>query len=160
MSLKGVNGKGLFMGLYQRIETDMKDSLKRGDALRLSVVRMLYSAVKTFVIDKGLKEIRDEDVLQIIQRQIKQHKESITQFEKGSRGDLAEKEKSELKILESYMPEQLTEEELAKIVKEAIDETGAATKADLGKVMKAVLEKAKGRADGKTVNRLVMSMLK
>jgi len=148
------------MGLYKTIETDVKIAMKQGDPLRLSVLRMLLSAMKMLAIEKNIKEPADGDVLQILQRQIKQHKESIEQFEKGKRQDLADKELKELKILEAYMPEKMGESELQELVKDAIKETGAATKADMGKVMKAVIEKAKGRADGKTINQLVADLLK
>lgn len=147
------------MSLYERIENDMKSALKEGDPARLSVLRMLVSAVKTLVIDKNLKSPQDADVLQLLQRQVKQHKESVEQFKKGNRQDLADKELKELEILEAYMPKQLSEEELTVIVKEAISDLGAKTKADMGKVMKAVMEKAKGRTDGKVVNELVMKFL-
>lgn len=148
------------MDLYERIESDMRAALKGGDQARLLVLRMLVSAIKQFEIDENVKSPAEADVLQIIQRMIKQHKESIEQFKKGNRQDLVDKEAVELKVLEAYMPEQLGEAELEKIVKDAISETGAATKADLGKVMKAVMEKARGRCDGKTVNQLAMKFLK
>ena len=147
------------MDLYQKLSDDSKAALKQGDAAKLSVLRMLLSAVKMLEIEKNSRPA-DGDILQIVQRQIKQHRESIEQFEKGSRPDLAGKEKAELEMLTAYMPEPLTEDEVAAIVKEAVADTGAATKADMGKVMKAVIEKAKGRADGKLVNQLVMKLLK
>ncbi|MCX5686000.1 MAG: GatB/YqeY domain-containing protein [Candidatus Omnitrophica bacterium] len=148
------------MELYQKIEADVRLALKNGEAAKLSVLRMLLSAVKMFEIEKNVKRTGEADILQIIQRQIKQHKDSIEQFEKGKRADLADKERQELKILESYMPEQMGEEELAGIVKEAIGSSGAVTKAEVGKVMKIAMEKAKGRADGKAVRDLAMKMLK
>ncbi len=147
------------MNLYQRIESDMKAALKEGDSIKLSVVRMVISAVKTFAIEKNIKQPEETDILQIIQRQIKQHKESIESFEKGKRQDLADKEARELKILEAYMPQQLSEEELLVLIKEAISETGATSKSEVGRVMKIVMEKVKGRSDGKTVNQLVMRLL-
>ncbi len=148
------------MGLYETLQNDMRSAMKSGETVKLSVLRMLISAIKLMEIDKKLKKIEDTDVSQILQKQIKQHKDSIEQFEKGNRGDLADKEKSELVILESYMPEQMGEEELTAMVKEAIAETGAVAKSDMGKVMKSVIEKAKGRTDGKSVNQIVMKFLK
>ena len=148
------------MELYQKIEADVRLALKNGEAAKLSVLRMLLSAVKMFEIEKNVKRTGEADILQIIQRQIKQHKDSIEQFEKGKRADLADKERDELKILESYMPEQMGEEELANIVKEAIGSSGAVTKAEVGKVMKVAMEKASGRADGRAVRELAMKMLK
>jgi len=148
------------MGLYNRIEEDIKSALKAGDGIRLSVLRMVLSAVKMQEIEKKIKRAQEDDVIQVIQRDIKQHRDSIDQFEKGNRKDLADKEREELKILESYMPEQMSEAELEKIVKEAIDSVGAKTKSDTGKAMKAVMEKAKGRAEGRLINQLVMKILK
>jgi len=148
------------MELYQRIEEDVKTALKKGEAAKLSVLRMLLSDVKMLEIEKNVKRAGEADILQIIQRHIKQHKDSVEQFEKGKRTDLADKEKEELKILEAYMPEQMNEEELTKIVREAIEASGATTKAEVGKVIKLVMEKVKGRADGKTVNQLALKMLK
>lgn len=148
------------MELYKKLESDMKSALKNSDALKLSVLRMAISAIRLMEIEKKLTKIEDGDVYGVIQKQIKQHKDSIEQFEKGCRDDLAGKEKSELVILESYMPKQLSADEVEAIVKEVIAETGAITKAETGKVMKMVLEKAKGSTDGKTVNQIVLKFLK
>lgn len=152
--------KGQTMTLYEKIENDMKDALKRKDAVRLSVLRMLVAAVKNLEIDKKLKAAGEADVVQIIQKHIKQHKESIEQFKAGNRQDLVDKESAELVILEKYMPSQLSESQIRDIIKAAIAETGATTKAEMGKVMKIVMEKTKGQADGKIVNQLVLGMLK
>ena len=149
------------MELGERIRADMKSALKTGDAKRLSVLRMVISEIKQLEIDKNLKAPPAEtDIMQILSRKIKQHKESIEQFKKGNRPDLADKEASELSILESYMPAQMSEDEVVAIVKTAISETGAIAKSETGKVMKAVMEKARGRVDGKTVNQIVMKLLK
>lgn len=148
------------MDLYKQLQEDMKSAMKAGEAVKLSVLRMLISAIKLMEIDKKLNKIEDSDVSAIIQKQIKQHKDSIEQFEKGQRRDLAEKEASELAILEKYMPEQMNEEALTMMIKDAIAESGASTKADTGKVMKLVMEKAKGRTDGKSVNQIVLKLLK
>ncbi len=148
------------MNLYQTIEQDMRSALKQGDTIKLSVLRMAVSAMKMLMIEKNLKTVEDGDTLQVIQRHVKQHKESIEQFKKGNRNDLAEKEMAELKILEGYMPKQLSEDEILNIVKECINQSGAATKADAGKVMKLAMEKVKGKADGKVVNQLVIGLLK
>lgn len=148
------------MGLHKTIEEEMKRALKEGDPLKLSVLRMVVSAIKTLEIEKKVKELAEADILEIIQRQIKQHKESIDQFEKGKRQDLVDKESRELRILEAYMPKQLDEKELLDIIKATISETGATGKDEGGKVMKAVMEKVKGKADGKVVNQLVMGLLK
>ena len=148
------------MSLYERIGSDLKTSLKKGDSVRLSTLRMLLAAVKYLEIEKKTTRLEDPDILQIIQRQIKQHRDSIEQFGKGGRQDLVGKEAAELVILESYMPEQMKPDELVKIVEEAIAQAGATSRRDAGKVMKLVMEKAKGRADGKVINQLVMERLK
>lgn len=147
------------MSLYHNLENDMKVALKEGNAVKLSVLRMLISAIRMFEIEKNLKEPQEGDVLQIIQKQVKQRRDSIDQFQKGNRKDLADRETTELKILESYLPKQLTEEELLAIVKACIAELGATNKSETGKVMKAVIEKTKGKSDGKTVNQIVMKLL-
>jgi hypothetical protein len=146
--------------LYKQIETDMKSALKEGAAEKLSVLRMLISAVRMQEIDKNIKSLQEPDVLQILQRQIKQRRESIEQFTSGNRPDLAAKEERELEILKAYMPEQLGELEVEALVKAAITELGATTKTDMGKVMKAVMEKAMGKCDGKTINQFVVKYLK
>lgn len=147
------------MALYEKIESDMKKALKEGDAVKLSVMRMLVAAARQTQIDKNTKAVEERDMMQILQRHIKQHKDSIEQFDKGGRKDLADKEATELKILEAYMPEMCSEEELAAIVKAAIAESGAKTKAEMGKVMKLVMEKTEGRCDGKVVSQLVTRSL-
>jgi uncharacterized protein YqeY len=148
------------MALYKNIEDDMKAALKQGDALKLSTLRMLISSVRMLELEKQLKSIEDGDVIQILQKHAKQRKESIDQFTKGNRPELAEKEAKELKILEAYLPKQLSEEELMAVIRQAMTDTGASTKADMGKVMKAVTEKTRGKADGKVVSQLVAGLLK
>lgn len=147
------------MGLHEKFESDMKAALKDGDALKLSVMRMLVAAIRQVEIDKNIKLIDDAEALQILKRQIKQRRESIEQFRNGNRQDLADKEVVELKVLEAYMPEQLGEDELSAIIKAAIAESGAKAKSEAGKVMKLVMEKAKGLCDGKLVSQLVMKLL-
>jgi uncharacterized protein YqeY len=137
----------------------MKAALKEGNALKLSVLRMLVAAARQVQINKNSKSVAESDMLQVLQRQIKQHKESIAQFTSGNRQDLADKELTELKILEAYMPEQISEEELRAIIKAAITESGAKTKSEMGKVMKIVMENTKGACDGKLISRLVMGSL-
>jgi len=147
------------MSLYEKIESDMRTALKEGNAVTLSVLRMLVAAVRQVQMDKKSKTVEDTDVLQMLQRHIKQHKESMVQFGNGKRQDLVDKELAELKILEAYMPEQIGEEELRAIVKTVIAESGAKTKSDMGRVMKLVMEKIEGPCDGKIVSRMVMGSL-
>jgi uncharacterized protein YqeY len=146
--------------IYQKIESEMRAALKGRDAVRLSTLRMTLAAIKNTEIEKKASKLCEADILQVIQRQIKQRRESIEQFTKGNRPDLAEKEAKELKILEGYMPKQLTEAELLDIIRSTIAELKAATRADAGAVMRAVMEKVRGRADGKLVNQLVAGLLK
>ena len=148
------------MNLYEKLDSDVKIALKEGNALKVSVLRMVLSTIKTLQIEKNIKSLDDDSVIQILQRHAKQHRESIDQFGKGGRQDLVDKEKSELKILDEYLPKQMTEDDLMVLVKLAITETGAVMKSDTGKVMKVVMEKVKGKADGKTINRLVGGLLK
>ena len=148
------------MDLYQKIDSEMKEALRGKDSVKLSVMRMLLAAVKNTEISKKVKKLDDADIVQVIQKMIKEHKESISQFEKGQRADLVNKEKAELDILLKYVPAQMSEEEVTVIVRAVIRELGATTKADNGKVMKAVIEKVRGRADGRLISQLVASLLK
>ena len=148
------------MDTYEKIESQMKDAMKQKDALKLSVLRMAIAAVRNTEIVKKVKKLEEPDVLQVIQKMIKEHKESISQFEKGSRPDLVEKETKELALLQGYVPKEMGEEELTFIVKIAVQESGFTSKADAGKVMKVAMEKVKGKADGKMVNKIVLSLLK
>jgi len=117
---------------------------------------MLLSAITYFEIDKGKDyEASDQDVLDVIQKEAKKHRESIEMYEKGNRPELAEKETQELQILMSYLPEQLNEGKITEIVKSAVEKTGATTKQDIGKVMGIVMPQVKGKADGNLVSRIV-----
>jgi hypothetical protein len=148
------------MDTYGTIESEMKGAMKQKDILKLSVLRMAIAAVRNTEIIKKVKKLEESDVLQVIQKMIKEHKESIAQFEKGGRMDLVDKEKRELEVLQKYVPKEMSEEELTSIVKIAVQESGFTSKADAGKVMKVVMEKVKGKADGKMVNKIVLSLLK
>jgi len=148
------------MDTYEKMESQMKDAMKQKDSLKLSVLRMAIAAVRNAEIVKKVKKLEELDVLQVIQKMIKEHRESITQFEKGNRPDLVEKEKRELEVLQRYVPKEMDEEELTSIVKIAVQESGFTSKADAGKVMKVVMERVKGHADGKIVNKIVLSLLK
>jgi uncharacterized protein YqeY len=147
------------MNLKQRIEQDMKMAQKSGDKFKLNLTRLLKSDIRYQEIDKG-KELSDEEVLEVLSSSAKKHRDSIGQFRKGGREDLVKKEEEELNLILEYMPEQLNTEELEKLAEETITEVGAEGEKDVGKVMKALMPKVKGRADGKTVNLLVSSKLK
>lgn len=146
--------------LVNRLENDMKEAMRAREETRLSVLRMIIAAVRNVEIEKNAKSIDDAEAIKILQKNLKQHKESIAQFEKGNRPDLVAKESAELKIIETYLPKQLTDEDLNRLVKEVIAETGASSKSDTGKVMKAAMAKAQGQADGKTISAIVAALLK
>ncbi len=145
----------------QELRDQLKTSMFAKDELKTSVLRMLLSAITYYEINKGGAgyEATDEDVLSVIQTQIKQRRDSIEQFEKGGRPELAEKEKKELELLQVYMPAQMSEDEIKALVKEAISQTGAATMQDMGKVMGALMPKTKGKADGSLVSKIVKEEL-
>ena len=144
--------------LKKRIDQNMKEALKSKDSVRLGVLRMLKSEIRYREIDKG-SELTDDDVISVLSSAIKRRKDSIQQFEKGGRDDLVSKEKQELAVVTEYMPRQLSPEELSQIVSQAISEEGATGPSDLGKVMKLIMSKVRGRADGKLVNQMVSSQL-
>jgi uncharacterized protein YqeY len=144
--------------LKRRINQDAKEALKSKDALTLNVLRMLKSEIRYKEIERG-SELSDDDVISVLSTAIKKRKDSIQQFEKGGRDDLVSKEKQELTVVTKYMPEQVSEEELSQIISQAISEEGATSASDLGKVMKLVMPKVRGRADGKKVNQMVSSQL-
>jgi uncharacterized protein YqeY len=148
------------MDLYERIDSEIKEAMRGKDTVRLSIMRMLLAAVKNAEIAKKVKKLEDPEVVQVIQKMIKEHRESISQFEKGNRPDLVDKEKAELDILQRYVPAQMSEEEALALVKVTMQELGISSKADTGKLMKAVMEKAKGKADGKLISQLAASLLK
>ncbi|SNR60226.1 GatB/YqeY domain-containing protein [Desulfurobacterium atlanticum] len=146
------------MGIKEQLKNDMKEAMKAKDKVKLSTIRMIMSLIKNAEIDKR-GELTDEEVISLLQKYAKQRKESIEMYERGGRQDLVEKEKAELAIVESYLPEQLDENEIKNIVKSTIEEVGASSVKDMGKVMKAVMPKLRGRADGSVVNRIVKELL-
>ena len=146
------------MSLSERLNDDMKTAMRNQDKFRLSVIRMLRASIKNVEIDQR-RTLADNEVLEIIGRELKQRKDSLQEFEKAGREDLAEAVKAEIDIVVAYMPEQLSEAEIAEIVKQTIEEVGASSKADMGKVMAALMPKVKGRADGKLVNQAVAQYL-
>lgn len=149
------------MSLTQQIDIDLKDAMRARDAARLGVLRMLKSALKYAAIEKSgaESELDDAEAAQVIRKQVKQRQDSIASFEKGGRAELAEKEKSELAILNSYLPAAMSPEQLAELVRETIAELGATSRAQMGAVMKALGPKVAGRADGKTLSQEVQRQL-
>ncbi len=145
--------------LFDKLQADLKQAMLAKDAARTGTLRLLISAAKYLAIEKKLTELNDTDMIEVLRRQAKQRRDSIESFEKGNRHDLADKERAELAIIETYLPKQLSTDELTALVKAAIAETGATSKAQTGQVMKAVMANVAGRADGKEVNRIVSSLL-
>jgi uncharacterized protein YqeY len=146
------------MALQQRLMDDLKMAMKSGEKLRLSVIRMVRAKIKNAEIEKR-DGLDDGEVLKVITRDVKQHKESITAFKDGNRPELAEKEEAELAILMEYMPQQMSRDEVVAIIKQVIEETGAAGPQDKGKVMGKIMAQVSGKADGKEVNQIVMDLL-
>lgn len=138
------------MTFKDRIEQEMILAAKATDKVRLSTVRMLKNGLHNREIDLK-RELNEAEFLQLLSSMVKQRKDSIEQFEKGGRADLVEKEEAELKVIREFMPAQMSEEALDEIIAEAIRETGAAGVRDIGKVMKVLMPKVAGKADGKTV---------
>jgi uncharacterized protein YqeY len=149
------------MTLQQRVDSDLKEAMRAKDATKLGVLRMLKSALKYAAIAKSdaEAELTDAEAVQVIRKQAKQRQDSIESFEKGGRAELADKEKEELAILNTYLPQGMSPDELAKVVRETITELGATSKAQMGAVMKALQAKVGGRTDGKTLSLEVQKQL-
>ncbi|ANX12958.1 hypothetical protein ABE41_013180 [Fictibacillus arsenicus] len=146
------------MSLLDTLNQDMKQAMKNKDKQKLSVIRMLKASLQNEAIKHG-RELNEEEELTVLAREMKQRKDSLQEFEKAGREDLVAGLQDEIAVLTPYLPKQLTEEELHEIVAQTISETGAASKADMGKVMGALMPKVKGKADGGLVNRIVQQQL-
>lgn len=146
------------MGLSLQLAEDMKQAMKEKDKLRLSVIRMVRAAVKNKEIDTQAI-LSDEEVLAVVQKELKQRRDSLQAFEQAGRSDLADEAKAEIAVLESYLPTQLTEAELRTIVTRIISEVGATGPADVGKVMPKLMPEIRGRADGKLAQQVVQALL-
>ncbi len=147
------------MNLSERLTDDMKQAMKNQDKFKLTVIRMMRASVKNLEIDLK-RPLDDNEVLDILSREIKQRKDSLQEFKKAGRDDLVADLVVEIDIISQYLPAQLSEEEIQEIVTQTIHELGASSKADMGKVMSALMPKTKGRADGKLVNQFVQQLLK
>jgi len=146
------------MGLKERIQADMQKAAKERNSLALSALRMALAAIKNKEIEtRG--EIGGDAVLKVLATMVKQRRESIELFERGGRSDLVGKETAEIDVLEAYLPKPLTDAEVESLVREAIAAAGAKSPADMGRVMKELMPKVAGRADGKTVNEIVRRLL-
>lgn len=149
------------MSIQSRIDEEIKTAMKARETEKVGFLRTLKSALKNSAIEKGSAaiELSDADAITVIRKQAKQREDSITSFEAGGRADLVGKERLELEMLQTYLPEPLTDEELAELVQSAIAQTGATSKAQMGLVMKVAQERAQGRADGKALSSAVQKAL-
>jgi len=146
------------MSLQQKIDDDLKTALKASDTVKVSVLRMAKASIKNKEIDKK-DTLSEDDIRSVFSTLSKRSKESIEQFAKGGREDLVDKERQELSILQTYLPQELTQEELDRIIAEAIRESSAESPKDIGNVMRLVMSRVKGAADGKVVNQRVRALL-
>ena len=146
------------MPLKERLNDDLKNAMRSGDAARRDTLRHVLAAVKQVEVDTR-KELSDADVEQVLTREAKRRRESIEGFEKGGRADLVSKEQSELRLIESYLPQQMSRTEIEALARRAIAESGAQSAAQIGAVMQRLMPQVKGKADGKLVNQVVRALL-
>ncbi|MGG3623767.1 GatB/YqeY domain-containing protein [Bacillus gobiensis] len=147
------------MSLLERLNQDMKLYMRNREKDKLSVIRMVKASLQNEAIKLKKDGLSEEEELTVLSREVKQRKDSLQEFSNANRSDLVDKVQNELDILEAYLPKQLSEGELLSIVNETISETGASSKAEMGKVMSAIMPKVKGKADGGLVNKLVSQQL-
>lgn len=147
------------MALKKQLLTDLKAAMKAKDKVRKSTITLIRAAILQEEKDKQIDDLEDSDIEAIISKQYKQRKDSLKEFEKAGRDDLIEQTKAEMAIIEDYLPKQLSQEEIGAIVEDTIQEIGAESMKDMGKVMKAIMPKVKGKADGKVVNQIVREKL-
>jgi uncharacterized protein YqeY len=146
------------MSLRDRIQEDMKAAMRSGEKERLGTIRLILAAVKQREVDERIT-LDDAQVLSVLEKMVKQRRESIAQFQAGARPDLVEKENAELKVISAYLPAQLSEAELDALISEAVRESGAASIKDMGKVMNIIKTKAQGRADMASVGARIKARL-
>lgn len=146
------------MNLAERLNEDMKQAMKDGNKFRLSTIRLVRAAIKNQEIELR-RPLDDSDTLSILSRELKQRRESLLEFKNAGREDLVSNVSAEIEIISEYLPKQLNEEEIKAIVVQTMQETGASSKADMGKLMGALMPKVKGVADGKLVNGIVQQLL-
>lgn len=147
------------MSLKEVLQQDLKSAMKEKDTIRKNAITMMKAAILQIEKDNKIEQLDDEGVIEVIARGVKQRKDSIPEFERGNRPDLVENIKREIDILMGYLPQQLSEDELQRIISDTIYEVGAQSARDMGKVMSALMPKVKGRADGKLVNSIVKQLL-
>nr|WP_325190759.1 GatB/YqeY domain-containing protein [uncultured Selenomonas sp.] len=146
------------MSLMEQLTADMKEAMKQGEKERLSVIRLVRGAVRQAEID-GKKTLTDDEVVSVINKEVKMRRDSIEEFERGSRPDLVAKAQAEIAILMPYLPEQLSEDAVKTLAEAAVAEVGAQTAKDMGKVMGVLMPRVQGRANGKLVQEIVRSLL-
>ena len=146
------------MSLQERLSEDLKDAMRQKDEIRRSTIRFVRAAIHNQEIDKG-DALNDDEIIGVLSRMVRQHQESISEFKKADRQDLVGKEEAELRIIREYMPEQIPEEKLAELAREAISQTGASGPGDFGKVMGILMPQLRGRADGAQVSSVVRQLL-
>ena len=147
------------MGLREQLREDLKAAMRAQDATRRGTIRMLEAAIKNAEIEKRGQELAEPDILAILQRQLKQRRDSIEQFERGGRRDLADIERAEIEVIQAYLPEQLSEDDIEAAAKRIIGRTGATGPGDRGKVMGPLMQELRGKADGSAVNSVVSRLL-
>ena len=146
------------MALREQLESDIKDSMRSRNQSRLETLRFLKSQIQ--LVEKNqLKELDEAGLLDVVAKQVKERRESLTMFEQGNRSDLTERESIALEILQEYLPEQLSQDELTNLIKKVIEEVGATTSSDKGKIMGRLMPQIKGKADGTQVNTIVTELL-
>jgi len=146
------------MSLTERLRADLNQAQKKGDKVRVSALRMMIANIHNAEIAKG-GSLEEGDILAILSKQAKQHRESIEAFQKGQRSDLVDKEKAELSVVEEYLPQQMSREEIMTAARQVVDETGARGPGDKGKVMSKLMAQLKGKAQGSEVNSVVSEIL-
>lgn len=147
------------MSVYDKLLSDMKDAMKARDKVRLGVIRGIKAQVMNAKVADGNHDLTEDQINDIIMKEIKQQKESLEEFQKADREDLVKDQEAKLKIAEEYAPKQLSEDEVEKIVQDTMSQVGAESMADFGKVMGAIMPKVKGKADGSVINKLVKKQL-
>lgn len=155
---RGLRSIAVANSLEDRLSAELKQAMRDRDQTRLVALRLFRAAVVNEQKEKG-RPLSDDEVMEVAGKQVKQRRESIEAFRSGGREDLARQEEAELQVLQSYLPEQLSRQEVVQAAREAIAEVGAAGPGDLGKVMRALMPRLKGRADGATVNQVVRELL-
>ena len=147
------------MTLQERLAQEIKSAMLAKDADKLSTLRLLKSVIGYLLVERKTETLSDADFVGVVQKEVKKRRDAIEQFEKGGRPELAAKEKKEIPVLETFLPQAMSPEELEQLIKATIAETGATSKKDMGPVIKAVQAKAAGRADGKSISGIVGKLL-